>query len=231
MNFAMLPDKMKNFKLTRGQKIAIGLGVATVGGIIIYNIIKNNQDDKTGKPGGEAGATPQQDFTDKVRVLQKLVGVTSDGVIGPKTKAALANYGITAAVTSANIDGFINTLTTKVASTNADAARYARAISIYNAITKKSGSKFKFTKTLKYPWKEKDIFGKWNNITVSNLPDKVFGLIPANKESITWSTGDIVNICLITVDSRGFIYIQPKSYLGKCYPYFGGISPYDVTVI
>lgn len=227
----MLPDKMKNFKLTRGQKIAIGLGVATVGGIIIYNIVKNNQDDKSGKPGSGAAATPQQDFTAKVKVLQKLVGVTTDGVIGPKTKAALAKYGITAAVTSANIDGFINTLTAKVAATNVDGARYARAMQIYNAITKRAGSKFKFTKNVKYPWKEKDLFGKWNNITISKLPDKVFGLIPANKESISWNAGEVVDICLITVDTRGFIYIKPKSYLGDCYPYFGGISPYDATVV
>ena len=227
----MLPDKIKSIRLSRNQKIAIGVGVAAVGGFIIYRIIKNNQDDKTGTPGGGASATPQKDFTDKVRVLQKLVGVNSDGIIGPVTKAALTKYGITSAVTSANIDGIISSLTTKVAATNIDGARYARAISIYNAITKRAGSKLKFTKSLRYPWKEKDIFGKWNNITISNLPDKVFGLIPVNKESITWNTGDIVDICLITVDSRGFIYIKPKSYLGDCYPYFGGISPYDVTVI
>jgi hypothetical protein len=227
----MLPDKIKNFKLSRNQKIAIGLGVAAVGGIIIYNIIKNNQDDKTGKPGSGSAATPQQDFTDKVKVLQKLVGATTDGIIGPKTKEALAKYGITVAVTSANIDGFINTLTAKVAATNVDAARYARAMQLYNAITKVKGKKFKFTKAVKYYWKEKDIFGKWNNITVPNLPYNAFGLIPANKETISWNTGDVVDICLITVDTRGFIYIKPKSYLGDCYPYFGGISPYDATVI
>lgn len=227
----MLPDKMKNFKLSRNQKIALGLGVAAVGGYIVYRIIKNNQDDKTGKPGSAAGNTPQQDFTEKVKVLQKLVGVTTDGIIGPVTKAALAKYGITSEVTASNIDGFINTLTTKVAATNVDGARYARAMQIYDAITKRSGSKFKFTKNVKYPWKEKDLFGKWNNITVSNLPYNVFGLIPANKDSISWNAGEVVDICLITVDTRGFIYIKPKSYLGDCYPYFGGISPYDATVV
>lgn len=227
----MLPDKIKNFKLSRNQKIALGLGVAAVGGFIVYRIIKNNQDDKTGTPGSGATATPQQDLTDKIKVLQKLVGVTADGIIGPVTKAALAKYGVTAVITSANIDGIISSLTTKVAATNIDGARYARAMEIYNAITKRAGSKFKFTKNVKYPWKEKDLFGKWNNITVSNLPYNVFGLIPANKDTISWNAGEVVDICLITVDSRGFIYIQPKSYLGKCYPYFGGISPYDATVV
>jgi len=230
MNCAIELDKMK--KLTRNQKIAIGVGVAAVGGFIIYRIIKKNADGAGEGEAGGSSVSPEQAYKEKVITLQKLVGVTADGVIGPVTKAALTKYGLPTTISASNIDSVINTATNKVASTNVDAARYAKGKAIFDLITKKAGTKLYFPKGGNYSWYKKDAFGDFAKTTVWNLPQySLYGFIEATKNGVTWSAGKEIVPCYIAITSTGFLYIKPKSYLGDCYDYFGAVSPYDVTVI
>lgn len=62
--------------------------------------------------------TPKESMTDKVKRLQKLIGVTADGVAGPKTMERLNKYVGTPTLTSANIDTVINTLNYVVPAVN-----------------------------------------------------------------------------------------------------------------
>lgn len=208
----MLPDKMKNFKLTRGQKIALGLGVAALGGLLIYRYIQKGSG---GDKETSSGATPvdaNQAYLDKVKALQVLVGVTADGIIGPKTKAALSKYGLPTTISASNIDSVLNSAQGKVSETQKNDARYRLGRVIFDAFGSGKGSTI-------VP-KEKITLNQW-------ATDATGKLVVTKKDSGVLSAGSNYRINKMYIFSDGFLLV--KFAFGD-QVWNGRISPYSINL-
>jgi hypothetical protein len=138
-------------------KTGLIIGGVAVAGYIAYMIFKKDPDEGT-PTGGPVG--DNEAYLNKVKELQKLIGVSADGVIGPKTKAALAKYGVTNAVGSGNIDSVLATVRGKIAAKGTDSARYAKGLQILTYLKSKPGV-IKFTADTTVNIYNKDVFGKF----------------------------------------------------------------------
>ena len=144
-------------QLTKLQKTGLVIGGLGVAGFILYRVFK--KDDDEGSPTTDT-LGDNAAYLNKVKELQKLIGVVSDGSIGPKTKAALAKYGITGDVNAGNIDGILTSIRSKAANAGTDASRYAKGLQILTYLKNKPGS-IKFTTDTTVNIYNKDVFGKY----------------------------------------------------------------------
>lgn len=138
-------------------KTGLIIGGVAVAGYVAYRIFKKDPDE--GLPATDPLASDAA-YLNKVKELQKLIGVVADGVIGPKTKAALAKYGITSDVNSGNIDAITGAVRTKVSSASTDQARYAKGLQILTYLKSKPGV-IKFTADTTVNIYNKDVFGNF----------------------------------------------------------------------
>lgn len=138
-------------------KTGLIIGGVAVAGYVAYRIFKKDPDE--GLPATDPLASDAA-YLNKVKELQKLIGVVADGVIGPKTKAALAKYGITSDVNSGNIDAITGAVRSKVSSASTDQARYAKGLQILTYLKSKPGV-IKFTADTTVNIYNKDVFGNF----------------------------------------------------------------------
>lgn len=138
-------------------KTGLIIGGVAVAGYVAYRILKKDPDE--GLPATDPLASDAA-YLNKVKELQKLIGVVADGVIGSKTKAALAKYGITSDVNSGNIDAITSAVRSKVSSASTDQARYAKGLQILTYLKSKPGV-IKFTADTTVNIYNKDVFGNF----------------------------------------------------------------------
>ena len=138
-------------------KTGLIIGGIAVAGFIAYTLLKKDPDE--GLPATDPLAD-EAAYLNKVKELQKLVGVSADGVIGKITKAALAKYGYTSDVNSGNIDQALAIVRAKVKSVSTDSARYAKGLEILTYLKNKPGS-IKFNSDVTVNTYEKDVFGNF----------------------------------------------------------------------
>jgi len=138
-------------------KTGLIIGGVAVAGYVAYRIFKKDPDE--GLPATDPLASDAA-YLNKLKELQKLIGVVADGVIGPKTKAALAKYGITSDVNSGNIDAITSAVRSKVSSASTDQARYAKGLQILTYLKSKPGV-IKFTADTTVNIYNKDVFGNF----------------------------------------------------------------------
>lgn len=144
-------------EMDKRLKTGLVIGGVAVAGYIAYKIFKKDPDE--GLPATDPLADNAA-FLNKVKELQKLIGVTPDGVIGPKTKAALAKYGYTGEVNAGNVDSAIASVRSKVSAASTDQARYAKGLQILTFLKNKPGS-IKFNSDVTVNTYEKDVFGNF----------------------------------------------------------------------
>lgn len=138
-------------------KTGLIIGGVAVASYVAYRIFKKDPDE--GLPATDPLASDAA-YLNKLKELQKLIGVVADGVIGPKTKAALAKYGITSDVNSGNIDAITGAVRSKVSSAGTDQARYAKGLQILTYLKSKPGV-IKFTADTTVNIYNKDVFGNF----------------------------------------------------------------------
>lgn len=158
-------------------------------------------------------------FLKKKKTLQELLGFKGsdvDGIIGSKTKKALASVGVTQVVTESNIDSIIKTVQSKISNASKDEARVKRAKEVVKQAS--------FTKT--YTWVDgsaklklykKDKLGKYN-YTGSVYPVEKGQKITGVSNQTVLKTG-FIRATIKTISNWGSV--------GSAYIY---ISPYSVTV-
>jgi hypothetical protein len=215
-------------QLTKLQKTALLIGGLGIAGFILYRVFK--KDDDEGTPATDT-LGDNAAYLNKVKELQKLIGVVSDGSIGPKTKAALAKYGITSDVNAGNIDSVLASVRSKVSNAGTDAARYAKGLQILTYLKNKPGS-IKFTTDTTVNIYNKDVFGKYVktgdtiNFKVGNTfkPLYMINSMPGN----TLNTGFKPGFMMFEITRPlNFSYLftkAPKFYVGA-------ISAFNITVI
>lgn len=201
-------------------KTGLIIGGVAVAGYIAYRIFKKDPDE--GLPATDPLADNAA-FLNKVKELQKLVGVSADGVIGKITKAALAKYGFTSDVNSGNIDQALATVRAKVKSASTDSARYAKGLEILTYLKNKGGS-VKFTADTTVNIYEKDAFGKYTKT----------GKTSNYKAGETFKPLYMINSTAGNTYGTGF---KPGFMMFKIKPYFssevwiGPISSFSITVV
>lgn len=209
-------------------KTGLIIGGVAVAGFIAYQIFKKDPDE--GKPATDPLAADDA-YLNKVKELQKLIGVTADGVIGPKTKAALAKYGYTSEVNSTNIDKALNTVRAKVKALSTQNARYAKGLEILTHLKNKGGS-VKFTADTTVSVNEKDAFGKYTKTdkTITFRAGDTFKPLYMINSTLTDTFG--------TGYAPGFMMFKIKrpldfNYLFTTAPEFwvGPISSFSITVV
>ena len=209
-------------------KTGLVIGGVAVAGYIAYKIFKKDPDEglPTNNPLADDAA-----FLNKVKELQKLIGVTPDGVIGPKTKAALAKYGYTGEVNAGNVDSAIASVRTKVSAASTDQARYAKGLQILTFLKNKPGS-IKFNSDVTVNTYEKDVFGNFAKTgqTITFKAGNTFKPLYMINSSLgnTYGTGF----------KPGFMTFKIKrpldfNYLFTTAPEFwiGPISSFSITVV
>ena len=212
------------------KKLKTGLiiGGVAVAGYIVYRIFKKDPDE--GLPATDPLAADAA-YLNKVKELQKLVGVSADGIIGPKTKAALAKYGYTSDVNSGNIDNALATVRAKIKSISTDSARYAKGLEILTYLKNKGGS-VKFTADTTVNVYEKDVFGKFSKTgkTINFKTGNTFKPLYMINSTATNTYG--------TGFKQGFMMFKIKrpldfDYLFTSAPEFfiGPISSFSITVV
>jgi hypothetical protein len=207
MNYAIEPDNMK--KLTRNQKIAIGVGVAAVGGLIIY-IIANKPDDSD--TTSLKNAPSNTDYLEKIKALQKLLGVGVDGIVGPKTKAALKAFGLPETITASNIDSVIAQATTKASTAAKDAARYNLGKSIFTAFSQKKGTTIRPKENIK--------LNQW-------ATDALGQLVITKKDTGVLTAGGSFKLSKMLLMKNGFLLVKLAD---REQIWVGSISPYSISL-
>lgn len=208
-------------------KTGLIIGGVAVAGYVAYTIFKKDPDE--GLPATDPLASDAA-YLNKVKELQKLIGVVADGVIGPKTKAALAKYGITSDVNSGNIDAITGAVRTKVSSASTDKARYAKGLQILTYLKTKPGV-IKFTADTTVNIYNKDVFGNFVktgdtiNFKAGNTfkPLYMINSAPGN----TYGTGRAPGFMMFEISRPlDFNYLftkAPKFFIGP-------ISSFSITV-
>ena len=209
-------------------KTGLIIGGVAVAGYIAYRIFKKDPDE--GLPATDPLADNAA-FLNKVKELQKLIGVTPDGVIGPKTKAALAKYGYTGDVNSGNVDKALATVREKVKAVSTQNARYAKGLEILTYLKNKGGN-VKFTTNTIVSVNEKDALGKYTKTgkTITFKAGDTFKPLYMINSTPTNNFG--------TGFSPGFMMFKIKrpldfNYLFTTAPEFwiGPISSFSITVV
>jgi hypothetical protein len=215
-------------KLTKLQKTGLVIGGLGVAGFILYRVFKKDDDEGTPTTDtlGDNAA-----YLNKVKELQKLIGVVSDGSIGPKTKAALAKYGVTGDVNTGNIDSILASVRSKAGSAGADAARYAKGLQILTYLKNKPGS-VKFTSDTTVNIYNKDVFGKYVktgdtiNFKTGNTfkPLYMINSMPGNTLGTGFKPGFMMFEINRPLDFSYLFTKAPKFYVGP-------ISAFNITVV
>ena len=201
-------------------KTGLIIGGIAVAGFIAYTLLKKDPDE--GLPATDPLAD-EAAYLNKVKELQKLVGVSADGVIGKITKAALAKYGYTSDVNSGNIDQALATVRAKVKSISTDSARYAKGLEILTYLKNKGGN-VKFTSDATVNTYEKDAFGKYTKT----------GKTSNYKAGETFKPLYMINSTASNTYGTGF---KPGFMMFKIKPYFssevwiGPVSSFSITVV
>lgn len=209
-------------------KTGLVIGGVAVAGYIAYKIFKKDPDE--GLPATNPLAD-EASYLNKVKELQKLVGVSADGVIGKITKAALAKYGYTGEINAGNIDSAIASIRSKVSAASTDQARYAKGLQILTFLKNKPGS-IKFN----------------SDVTVNTYEKDVFGNFAKTGQTITFKAGNTFKPLYMINSSAGNTYgtgFKPGfmtfkikrpldfNYLFTTAPEFwiGPISSFSITVV
>jgi hypothetical protein len=213
------------------KKLKTGLiiGGVALAGFIAYRIFKKDDPDE-GLPTDNPLAN-EAAYLNKVKELQKLIGVTADGVIGPITKAALAKYGYSGDVSAANIDSVLNTVRSKVQAVSTDSARYAKGLEILTYLKNKGGS-VKFTADTTVNIYEKDVFGKFVktgetiNFKTGNIfkPLYMINAAPGNTYGTGFRPGFMTFKIKRPFDFNYLFYTAPEFWIGP-------ISSFSITVV
>jgi len=215
-------------KLTKIQKTGLIIGGLGVAGFILYRVFK--KDDDEGSPTTDT-LGDNAAYLNKVRELQKLIGVVSDGSIGPKTKAALAKYGVTSDVNTGNIDSILASVRSKAANAGSDAARYAKGLQILTYLKNKPGS-VKFTSDTTVNIYNKDVFGKYVktgdtiNFKTGNTfkPLYMINSMPGNTLGTGFKPGFMMFEITRPLDFSYLFTKAPKFFIGP-------ISAFNITVV
>ena len=144
-------------EMDKRLKTGLIIGGVAVAGYVAYRLLKKDPDE--GLPATDT-LGDNAAYLNKVKELQKLIGVNPDGDIGSKTKAALLKYGYTSDVNSGNIDSALATVRAKVSAASTDRARYAKGLQILTYLKNKPGS-VKFNSDVVANTYEKDAFGNF----------------------------------------------------------------------
>ena len=193
-------------------KLVIWSGVVVGGVFAVKAIVKAIQDSQGG--GDLGGDESKANITDKIKSLQTLIGTYPDGIVGPKTKAALSALGLTTVVDSGTIDTLISMAQSKTTATNLVKARTALA-SKYIALVKSGYNYYKFKTAY-------DL----SKYTYDAVSKKMVNI----NEKITLQPSYAYNVKSMNMDSDGFLYInwvygaKPGQTL-----YIGKISPWSVN--
>jgi len=215
-------------KLTKIQKTGLIIGGLGVAGFILYRVFK--KDDDEGSPATDT-LGDNAAYLNKVKELQKLIGVVSDGSIGPKTKAALAKYGVTSDVNTGNIDSILASVRSKAANAGSDAARYAKGLQILTYLKNKPGS-VKFTSDTTVNIYNKDVFGKYIktgdtiNFKTGNTfkPLYMINSMPGNTLGTGFKPGFMMFEITRPLDFSYLFTKAPKFFVGP-------ISAFNITVV
>jgi len=215
-------------KLTKIQKTGLIIGGLGVAGFILYRVFK--KDDDEGSPATDT-LGDNAAYLNKVKELQKLIGVVSDGSIGPKTKAALAKYGVTSDVNTGNIDSILASVRSKAANAGSDAARYAKGLQILTYLKNKPGS-VKFTSDTTVNIYNKDVFGKYVktgdtiNFKTGNTfkPLYMINSMPGNTLGTGFKPGFMMFEITRPLDFSYLFTKAPKFFIGP-------ISAFNITVV
>lgn len=209
-------------------KTGLIIGGVAVAGFIAYQIFKKDPDE-----GATTDDTVSNNeaYLNKVKELQKLIGVTADGIIGPKTKAALAKYGYTGEVNSGNIDKALTTVRTKVKSVSTDSARYTKGLEIFTYLKNKPGL-VKFTSDVTVTVYEKDALGKYIktdktiNFKTGNTfkPLYMINVTPTNNFGTGWKPGFMMFKIKRPLDFNYLFTTAPEFWIGP-------ISSFSITVV
>jgi len=215
-------------KLSKNVKTGLIIGGVAVAGFVLYTVFRKNPDE--GTPATDPIADNAA-YLAKVKELQKLIGVVDDGVIGPKTKAALAKYGITSDVNSGNIASVLSTVRSKISAISTDSARYAKGLQILTYLKTKPGS-IKFTADTTVNIYNKDVFGKYTktgdviNFKTGNTfkPLYMINSMPGNTLNTGFKPGFMMFEITRPLDFNYLFTKAPKFYIGP-------ISAFNITVI
>lgn len=200
-------------KLSKNIKTGLIIGGVAVAGFVLYQIFKKDPTGGDTTGAGEKAADPNAEYIGKVKTLQKLVGVATDGIVGPITKAALSKYGLSTTVTPSNIDSLISQAMAKVGSTNKDAARYALARPIFDAFGKKKGSSLLF---------------KSESVASKYIFDALGKLAIAEKDYNTFKSGKSYPIVKMSILGNGFLLVKTQDDPNT---WQGTISPYIINLV
>jgi hypothetical protein len=209
-------------------KTGLIIGGVAVAGYIAYRIFKKDPDE--GLPATDPLASDAA-YLNKVKELQKLIGVTADGVIGQKSKAALAKYGVTSDVNSGNIDSILGTVRSRITSAGTDSARYAKGLQILTYLKNKPGM-IKFTADTTVNIYNKDAFGKFIktgdtiNFKTGNTfkPLYMINSTPTDSLGTGFKPGFMMFEISRPLDFNYLFTKAPKFYIGA-------ISAYNITVV
>jgi hypothetical protein len=209
-------------------KTGLIIGGVAVAGYIAYRIFKKDPDE--GLPATDPLANDAA-YLNKVRELQKLIGVTADGVIGPKTKAALLSYGYTSDVNSGNVDSALATVRAKISAKGTDSARYAKGLQILTYLKNKPGM-VKFTADTTVNIYNKDAFGKFikTGDTIKFKTGNTFKPLyminstPTNTLGTGFKPGFMMFEITRPLDFNYLFTKAPKFYIGP-------VSSFSITVV
>lgn len=215
-------------KLTKNQKTGLIITGVAVAGFVAYRIFKKDPDE--GLPADNT-VIDNDAYLNKVKELQKLVGVSADGVIGPKTKAALAKYGYNADVNASNIDKALAAIRSKVKSVSTDSARYAKGLEIVTYLKNKPGT-VKFISETTVNVYEKDVFGKFNktaktiNFKIGNTfkPLYMINASASNSYGTGFKAGFMMFKIKRPLDFDYLLTSAPEFWIGP-------ISSFSITVV
>jgi len=200
-------------KITEKQKkYIVGGALAVAGFFIARRIIRNASAISQESP--MPSASTQEIYNSKVKALQSIIGVTADGIIGPKTKAALSALGLSTTINPSNIDSIIDAATSKAATQDVNTARRALGMKLLSAIT---------TGTPKLMQLKKD-----TTVYVYN-PDVFGNMVKDGSAKWTFNTAQRYAINKMAVRPDGFIYIKTPAIAGGN-SWVGIVSPYDITL-
>jgi hypothetical protein len=190
--------------------------------------VQNALDTEQDKGTVETVKNPNTDFIEKKKLLQSILGFTGndvDGIIGDKTKAKLAELGLSTSVTTANINSLIEqarkTLQAKQAKLESDKAkqiaqstnkaRIAQAQKLLTALNKQGVSKNAtwIDNNARLPFYKKDVFG-----TFIAQPNDFLDV--KKNENIRFFKGEVT--------SNGFLRLNTATNMWL------SISPYSVTI-
>lgn len=206
-----------------------------VGGIALaataaYLIFKKDPD---AGPPTPIDVDPNLAYLNKVKELQKLIGVNPDGIIGDKTKAALLKYKVTTTepISSKNIDAVLVRARKNISGISTEQARYAKGLEIFTFLKNNAG-RVKFTVDANISVYEKDFLGRFIKTDkvfrfdagYSFKPLYMINSMPGNNFGTGFSPGFMMFEITRPLDFNYLFKTAPKFFIGP-------ISAFSITAI